>query len=137
MKWRRDIFSFRNRMLLIAVGILLGTLSLLYTNNMARRLREKEQHDVSLWAHAMERVNRDVMGGAMEDPLVADIMSNGNNIPFIMTNENLEVIRYHLIPEKVIDHPDRLRRAIERLTAENTPIPVRSEEHTSELQSHA
>ena len=124
MKWRRDIFSFRNRMLLIAVGILLGTLSLLYTNNMARRLREKEQHDVSLWAHAMERVNRDVMGGAMEDPLVADIMSNGNNIPFIMTNENLEVIRYHLIPEKVIDHPDRLRRAIERLTAENTPIPV-------------
>ena len=29
MKWRRDIFSFRNRMLLIAVGILLGTLSLL------------------------------------------------------------------------------------------------------------
>ena len=124
MKWRRDIFSFRNRMLLIAVGILLGTLSLLYTNNMARRLREKEQHDVSLWAHAMERVNRDVMGGAMEDPLVADIMSNGNNIPFIMTNENLEVIRYHLIPEKVIDHPDRLRRAIERLRAENTPIPV-------------
>ncbi len=132
MKWGRNIFSFRNRMVLIAVGILLGMLSLLYTNNMARRLREKEQHDVSLWAHAMERVNRDVMGGAMEDPLVADIMSNGNNIPFIMTNENLEVIRYHLIPEKVIDHPDRLRRAIDRLTEENTPIPVKfwwSENH--------
>lgn len=124
MKGMRNLFSFRNRMVLIAVGILLGMLSLLYTNNMARRLREKEQHDVSLWAHAMERVNRDVMGGAMEDPLVADIMSNGNNIPFIMTNEDLEVIRYHLIPEKVIDHPDRLRRAIERLTEENTPIPV-------------
>ncbi len=130
--WRYNIFSYRKRVALIAAGILLGALSLLYTNAMARRLREKEQHDVSLWAHAMERVNRDVMGGALEDPLVADIMSNGNNIPFIMTDENLEVVHHHLIPEQVILHPDRLRRTIERFSAENAPIPVRfwwSEEH--------
>ena len=56
----RKILSFRNRIVVIAVGALLGALSLLYTNNMALRLREKEQHDVALWAHAMERLNRDV-----------------------------------------------------------------------------
>lgn len=125
MKFRRDIFSFRNRVVVIFVGIALGALSLVYTNNMAQRLREKEQHDVALWAHAMERVNRDVMGGAMEDPLVADIMSNNNNIPFIITNENLEIINSHLISEQIIDHPDRLRRQIEKFTEENTPLPVR------------
>ena len=76
--------------------------SLLYTNNMAKRLKEKEQHDVALWAHAMERANRNVMGGSMEDPLITDIVSNGNNIPFIMTNENLEVLQFHLVPEKII-----------------------------------
>ncbi|MEG1612212.1 MAG: HAMP domain-containing sensor histidine kinase [Alistipes sp.] len=125
MKWRKNLFSFRNRMVVIVVGVALGSLSLLYTNNMATRLREKEKHDVSLWSHAMERVNRDVLGGASEDPLIADIMSNGNNIPFIMTNENLEVIRYHLVPEKVIDHPDRLRRMIDKLSGENAPIPIK------------
>lgn len=125
MKIRRDIFSFRNRVVVIIVGVVLGALSLIYTNDMARRLREKEQHDVALWAHAMERVNRDVMGGAMEDPLVKDIISNKNNIPFIITNENLEVINSHLIPEEIIDHPDRLRRQIDRFTEENTPLPVR------------
>lgn len=125
MKLRRDIFSFRNRVVVIIVGICLGAISLLYTNNMAQRLREKEQHDVALWAHAMERVNRDVMGGALEDPLIADIMSNNNNIPFIITNENLEVINSHLIPEKIIEHPDRLRRQIEKFTEENIPRPVR------------
>ena len=72
MKIRRDIFSFRNRVVVIIVGIALGMVSLLYTNNMAKRLKEKEQHDVALWAHAMERVNRDVMGGSMEDPLIQD-----------------------------------------------------------------
>ncbi|WP_418982300.1 sensor histidine kinase [Alistipes sp.] len=125
MKIRRDIFSFRNRMVVIIVGVVLGALSLIYTNDMARRLREKEQHDVALWAHAMERVNRDVMGGAMEDPLVKDIISNKNNIPFIITNENLEIINSHLISEEIIDHPDRLRRQIDKFTEENTPLPVR------------
>ena len=101
MKIRTEFFSFRNRVVVIVVGVTLGALSLLYTNDMARRLQEKEQHDVALWAHAMERVTRDVLGGSIQDPFVADIMSNGNNIPFIMTNENLEVLQFHLVPEKI------------------------------------
>lgn len=125
MKIRRDIFSFRNRVVVILVGIGLGSLSLIYTNSMAARLKEKEQHDVALWGHAMERINRDVLGGFISDPLVKDIMSNGNNIPFIITNENLEVVNSHLIPERIIDHPDLLREKIEEFTEENNPIPVR------------
>lgn len=125
MKLKRNIFSFRNRVVVIVVGILLGTLSILSTNRMAQRLREKEQHDVALWAHAMERVNRDVMGGSLNDPLVQDIMSNGNNIPFIITDENLKVLQSHLVPERILEHPDRLRRRIDQFTEENPPLPIR------------
>ena len=84
MKIRTEFFSFRNRVVVIVVGVTLGAVSLLYTNNMAQRLKWKEQHDVALWAHAIERVSRDVLGGTIQDPLVTDIMSNGNNIPFII-----------------------------------------------------
>ena len=119
------LFSFRNRVVVIIVGAALGMVSLLYTNNMAKRLKEKEQHDVALWAHAMERVTRDVLGGSIQDPFVADIMSNGNNIPFIITNENLEVINSHLIPEKIINHPGRLRKQIDKFSVDNPPIPVK------------
>ena len=125
MKIRTEFFSFRNRVVVIVVGVTLGALSLLYTNDMARRLKEKEQHDVALWAHAMERVTRDVLGGSIQDPFVADIMSNGNNIPFIITNENLEVINSHLIPEKIINHPGRLRKQIDKFSVDNPPIPVK------------
>ena len=45
MKLRRNIFSFRNRVVVIIVGVSLGALSILYTNKMAQRLKEKEQHD--------------------------------------------------------------------------------------------
>lgn len=127
MKIRRDIFSFRNRVVVIIVGIVLGGLSLLYTNNMAQRLKEKEQHDVALWAHAMERVNRDVQQGTIQaqDPLVEDLISNNNNIPFIITDQNLEVISSHLIPDRIIDHPDLLRRQIDKFTEENVPRTIR------------
>ena len=125
MKLRRNIFSFRNRVVVIIVGVSLGALSILYTNKMAQRLKEKEQHDVALWAHAMERVNRDVLGGSLNDPLVQDIMSNGNNIPFLITDENLQVLQSHLVPERILEHPDRLRRRIHRFTGENTPLPIR------------
>ena len=125
-KWCTNLLSFRNRVVVIVVGISLGAMSLLYTNDMARRLREKEQHDVALWAHAMERINRDVLGGStLQDPLLRDIMSNGNNIPFIITNENLEVINSHLIPEKIINHPGRLRKQIDKFSVDNPPIPVK------------
>ena len=113
MKFRINKFSFRNRVVVIVVGLALGALSLLYTNEMARKLKGKEQHDVALWAHAMERVSRDIMG-TIQDPLIADIMSTGNNIPFIITNENLEVVNSHLVPEKIIDHPDRLRKQLDK-----------------------
>lgn len=127
MKLSRVLFSFRNRVVVIVVGITIGALSLIYTNDMARRLKEKEKHDVALWAHAMERVNRDVQGGSglAQDPLVKDLISTNNNIPFIITNQNLELISSHLVPDRIIEHPDLLRRQIDKFTEENTPRIIR------------
>lgn len=128
----RKVLSFRNRIVVIVVGVLLGGFSLFYTNDMAFRLKEKEQHDVALWAHAMERLNRDVLRGSIQvhDPLVDDLISSNNNIPFIITNEKLEVITSHLIDERIINHPDLLRRQIEKFTEENPPRQVRFGWHT-------
>ena len=79
--------------MIICAGLAIGAVSLLYTNRMARHLREKEQHDVEVWAHAMERANRDALNDFMSDPLLADIISSHQNIPFIITDENLEALQ--------------------------------------------
>lgn len=73
----------------------------------------------------MERVLRDVTVDADNDPFVRDILSKRNNIPFVITDENLTVIHAHLIPDKILDHPDRLRRRIDRMSRENTPITIK------------
>lgn len=125
MKRIRKILSFRNRVVAIVIGTAIAAISLLFTNDMARHLREKEQHDVELWARAMERVNRDAMGDYMGDPLIANIINNRNNIPFIITDENLNVISSHLVPDAVLDNPQLLRRVLDNYARENTPIVIR------------
>ncbi len=113
--------TLRNR-IVIALGMVLGIASLVVTHNMANSLRAKEQHDVEVWARAMERLTQNPMG--RNDPFVADIVNSHQNIPFVMTDNDLNVIESHLISEEIINHPDLLRRQLEHLSEENQPIIV-------------
>lgn len=113
------------RVVVLVLATVFIALSLLLTNRMAEALHHKEKHDVELWAAAMERVNRDAMGDYINDPLVASIINNRNNIPFIITDENLRVISSHLIPTEVINSPEQLHRVLDRMAKDNTPIVVK------------
>jgi signal transduction histidine kinase len=113
------------RTILLVLGLVIISVSLFITYQMAETLRIKERHDVKLWAAAMERVNREAMGDYMSDPLVSSIINNRNNIPFIITDENLRVVSYHLIPEEIIRDTERLRITLDRMASHNMPIIVR------------
>ncbi len=121
---RRNILK-NGRTLVLLLGVALVGVSLFITNRMAHSLREKEKHDVELWAAAMERVNRDAMGDYMGDPRGDAIVNTPNTIPVISTDENLRVVSYHLIREKDIEDPERLHRLLDRMSSDNTPIVVR------------
>lgn len=112
-------------MSILIIGIVLASLSLFYTNRLADVLRQKEQNDVTLWAAAMERVSHDAFGNYRTDPLISHILSTQNNIPFIVTDENLQLIVSNRIEEEVLHDPDKFRRKLDELTEQNTPRQVR------------
>jgi signal transduction histidine kinase len=117
--------SFRSRMSILIIGIALAALSLFYNYRLADVLRQKEQNDVALWVAAMERVSHDAFGNYYTDPLISHIVSTQNNIPFIVTDENLSLIVSNRIEEEVLRDPDKFRRKLDELTAQNTPRTVR------------
>ena len=126
MKFSSKIkFSFRGRLSILTVGMVLAVLSLLYTNKLADVLKQKEQNDVELWVAAMERVSRETFGNYLVDPLISAIVSSQNNIPFIITDENLNYVSSNRIPNEIIQDPDKFERKINELTEENTPRTVR------------
>ena len=117
--------SFRSRIVVIVIGVVLASVSLAYTYKLADILRQKEQNDVNLWVAAMERVSREAFGNYLVDPLISHIVSTHNNIPFIITDENLSLIMSNRIDEDVLADPERYRRKLDELTEENTPRTVR------------
>ena len=70
MKFSGLKISFRSRIVVIAIGVVLAALSLVYTYKLADILRQKEQNDVNLWVAAMERVSREAFGNYLVDPLI-------------------------------------------------------------------
>lgn len=125
MKRLSKLLNSRNRMAVIAIGLILACGSLFFTSRMAQTLREKEQHDVQIWAMAMERTGSTSLF-VDGDPLMEEIISGRNNIPLIITDNNLRVLESHLIPHNVVNHPDLLREKIDQLSEKNTPIVIRS-----------
>lgn len=112
-------------MTMLFIGATLVGVSLFISFNMAQTLREKEKHDVELWASAMERVNRDAMSDYIQDPLIRSIINNRNNIPFIITDEKLNPVSCHLIPDKVKNNPELMRLMLDRMARVNTPIVIK------------
>lgn len=120
----KNIIFENGRVIILLLASIFVIASLWLTYGIANSLHEKEMHDVGLWAAAMERVNRDAMGDYTKDPLVASIINNRNNIPFIITDENLHVISYHLVKPEVINSPQRLYETLYKMADSNTPIVV-------------
>jgi anti-sigma regulatory factor (Ser/Thr protein kinase) len=110
--------------IILLIGLVLAVVSLLYTNQLARILREKEQNDVKLWVAAMERVSGDVVGNAMIDPLISHIVSTHNNIPFIITDEDLNPVVSNRIEDEILADAELYRAKIDQLTEEYTPRVV-------------
>lgn len=120
-KWR---MSINVRVIILLIGLVLAVVSLLYTNQLARILREKEQNDVKLWVAAMERVSGDVVGNAMIDPIISHIVSTHNNIPFIITDEDLNPVVSNRIEDEILEDAELYRAKIDQLTEEYTPRVV-------------
>ena len=110
---------YRKRVLVISIAVVIGTLSILFTTRMSRMLQQKEMNEMALWSYAMERMGT----STHNDPLIFQVVHN-QNIPYLMLDEGGRVEKYHLLPESVVNHPDRRMKLIMQLSRQNTPIEI-------------
>ena len=115
------MLSFRSRVVIIVLGMVIGISSLLFTNDMARQLREKEQNEVAIWAAAFRE-----LGADPGNPLLLSIITTRNNIPFILTDGALRVEYSHLIPDYILNHPNLLRDKLDQMTKVNPHLKVQT-----------
>lgn len=110
---------YRKRVLIITIAMVIGSLSLLFTTRMSRMLQHKEMNEMALWSYAMERMGE----STHNDPLIFQVVHN-QNIPYILMDQSGRVEGHHLIPEVVIQHPDRRMKLLMKLSKQNDPIEI-------------
>ena len=110
---------FRNNTFVLALWAIVCISSMVVSSVMVKGLREKETYYISLWSYAMGRL------GVFDDndPLIMEVIKH-NTIPFVITNERLQVEYYHLVPDAIIDHPTRLRNLIDDYSSINNTIII-------------
>ncbi|MBR5830152.1 MAG: ATP-binding protein [Tidjanibacter sp.] len=110
---------YKKRVLVISIAVAIGTLSLIFSTHLSRRLQHKEMNEMALWSYAMERMGE----STHNDPLIFQVVHN-QNIPYLLLDESGRVEKYHLLPESVVNHPDKRMKLIMKLSRQNTPIEI-------------
>jgi signal transduction histidine kinase len=97
--------------------------SLIYTNYLIKRLKEQERKNIELWAEAISLLN--VTDPSQNvDVLVSTIIENNNTVPVILTDENDSIISVRNFPEARISDPTFLRKKLNQIKEDNSPIVV-------------
>jgi len=71
---------------LLAVAIVIGALSLWYTNTLVKKLQEEEKKKVELWAEATRKL-ADLTDANMDFNFHINVVRNNTTVPVIMVDE--------------------------------------------------
>ncbi|MFI3287207.1 MAG: ATP-binding protein [Rikenellaceae bacterium] len=121
-------FGYRAKIVIIVIGSLIGLISLLYTNYIARELAVKEKQEIALWARAIPLQNRTDTRSQIELRVIREITKSiSTSIPAIITDSYLQVVDFQQVDTSIINNPRLLRQELEDMaSAGRTPINIRA-----------
>lgn len=111
------------KLALLISAVIIGLFSLLYTNNLVKRLKAEERKKVEIWAEATRRMINisDTVSQNLDDFLYSIIEGN-NTIPVILTDGNDRIISANNFDSVKINDMDYLRAKLARIKEKNDPI---------------
>ena len=80
-------------LVLFALGIV--AITLLYTNNLASKLKVEEKKKVALWAKATKEAS--INNSNYDIGFIFEVVSDNTTVPVILTNENNDIINWRNI----------------------------------------
>lgn len=110
---------YKRKVLIITIALLIGSVSLLFSTRLSRMLQHKEMNEMALWSYAMERMGE----STHNDPLIFQVVHN-QKIPYLLLDESGRVEKFHLLPESIVNHPDKRMKLIMKLSRQNDPIEI-------------
>lgn len=113
---RKFSIGYHGKMVFIIIGFAIGVASLVYSNFLVEKLRDKERYEIHLWSYAVERSVQAAAGGdRAEAEILSRIINFSKDIPVIVCDDNLRVIQARHIAPAVMADPERLADKLESM----------------------
>lgn len=122
-------FRFQKNIWYIAVGVVIGLASFMFTSYIAQQLAAVEKREVRLWSHAMTMMGSGQSHYGFDSDsdigrVIIEIISTNTTIPSIVTNDRYVVKEYTNISKDIVESPERLRRELEKMASLGNIIEI-------------
>lgn len=107
-------------MLLFAV--LIGMGSLIYTENLVRKLKAEERENVGLWAEATRLIS--ISDTSQNVGFLSSIIDYNNTVPVILTDESDSIISTRNFDSVRVVNSKYLQRNLKKIREKNKPIVI-------------
>lgn len=115
----------RWKFVLLLVALIIGGLSLYYTNRMVESVRKQERKNMELWANATKALSLSGEVDASLEVLVQIIEAN-DNIPVILTDSKRAILSYNNINDKKAARREYLEDLILKMETQHPPIIIQA-----------
>jgi signal transduction histidine kinase len=111
------------KIVLLLVAMVIGSVSLYYTSQVVHNIEKQEKKKMLLWA----RATRDLSSSTDLDQnqeFLLDILRENDNIPVILTDDNLQILSYLNIDPEQAERPGYLERQLIVMRQQHEPILI-------------
>ena len=116
------IFRFKTfgKFFLLLFAVLTGMGSLIYTENLVRKLKVEERKNIELWAEATRLLSLPDTSQNVE--FLSTIIENNNTVPVILTDETDSIISSRNFDNHKTKDYNYIRKELKKIKEENKPI---------------
>jgi anti-sigma regulatory factor (Ser/Thr protein kinase) len=110
----------RWKVLLLFAALLIGILSLWYTNKLVSELSLEEKQKVVFWSEAMKRLGNS--SGDLSFEL--EIVKENTTVPIILTDSNHVILNFRNLDSTLSSHPEYLQKQLSIMKSQHDPIVI-------------
>ena len=110
------------KLALLLFAVLTGLSSLLYTENLVKKLKAEERENVELWAEAIRLINSSDANQDLE--FLATVNEYNNTVPVILTDESDNIIDSKNFEINRVKESGFLEKNLEKIKQKNEPIKI-------------
>lgn len=111
------------KLLLLVGAAIIGILTFVITNNLAKKLSIEERKKVELWALGMRQLSALNDGGG-DETFILEVIINNETVPVILTDKDGVILSSRNLDSNKENEEEYLSKQLEKMKKDNKPIEI-------------